>query len=152
MSLYRYGLLFSCAVSKHPDCSGLTWDLTGRATEAPPLSYLQFCRLRASSLGEHAELIMANPSLHYHVISGLQGAFVLETVFVMYRRMMLGAMVDPMAQMIAVILTALEETLLRSTMVYRDELFARFLGYAEPSAAEASMKRKVWAARYVDEC
>ena len=70
----------------------------------------------------------------------------LEGLFVLYRRIMLGAIRNPSVAVAACILTALEEALLRSTMVYRDNLFSRLLGQKEPNVAELILKRKIWSA------
>ena len=70
----------------------------------------------------------------------------LEGLFVLYRRIMLGAIRNPSVAVAACILTALEEALLRSTMVYRDNLFSWLLGQQEPNVAELILKRKIWSA------
>ena len=68
----------------------------------------------------------------------------MESLFVMYRRSMLGVMHDPTAIVVAVVLTALEEAFLRSTMVYRDNLFRKLMGLPERSDAELAYQRKIW--------
>ena len=68
---------------------------------------------------EQLKLVIDNPKRHYFAMQAMNSAFVLEHIFVMYRRCMLGAMRDPSAIMFAIVLTALEEAVLRSTMVYR---------------------------------
>ena len=60
----------------------------------------------------------------------------LEFVLVMYRRMMIACIEDPSIQIIAVLLTALEEAVARSTMVFRDKILATFFGRRELSVAE----------------
>ena len=62
----------------------------------------------------------------------------------MYRRTMLGAMQDPTAIVLAIVLTALEEAILRSTMIERDTLFREFLGMRDLSDAELSYQRDKW--------
>ena len=58
---------------------------------------------------------------------------------------MLGAMRDARVVVAAIVLTALEEALARSTMVYRDTVLAKFLGQPELSATELVLQRKIWA-------
>ena len=60
--------------------------------------------------------------------------------------MMLGAMRDPSAVILAVVLTAVEEALLRSTMVFRDSFFRVLIGKKELSDAEFAFQRRRWAA------
>ena len=60
---------------------------------------------------------------------------------------MLGAMQDPTAIVLAIVLTALEEAILRSTMVARDTYFRELLGLPELSDAELSYQRKIWYVR-----
>ena len=79
-------------------------------------------------------------------LQGIGMASALENVFVLYRRTMLGAMVDKSATVLAVALTALEEAILRSTMVNRDMFFRKMLGKPDLSDAELAYQRKTWAA------
>ena len=91
-------------------------------------------------------MILKDPKLHYHLLGRLQGACLLEAVFVMYRRTMLGAIRNPSVAVAACIFTALEEAFFRSTMVHRDNFFAKLLGKPEPTAAEVIVQRKIWSA------
>ena len=84
--------------------------------------------------------------MHYHVLDKLSGALLLETLFGMYRRMMIGAIVDPRTHVIAIVLTALEETVLRSTMVFRDTLVAKLRDGRDMTSSELEQQRRVWAA------
>lgn len=59
---------------------------------------------------------------------------------------MLGAIRSPSVAIAACILTSFEEALLRSTMVYRDTIFAKFLGKPDPTPAEVIVQRKIWSA------
>ena len=70
----------------------------------------------------------------------------LEFMFVMFRRSMLGAIRDPSAVVLAVLITAVEEAVLRSSMVYRDLFIRKVLGLAEMSDAELQFQRRMWAA------
>ena len=93
-------------------------------------------RLRKGFNKEQLDLVIKDPKMHYHVLRPLNSAFFLENIMVTYRRMMLGCMIDPQATILAVILTALEEAALRSTMVYRDNFFNWLQGLPELSGAE----------------
>ena len=57
---------------------------------------------------------------------------------------MLGVMRDPSAIVLAIVLTALEEAIMRTTMVYRDNFFRKLMGKPEPSDAEHLYLRKTW--------
>ena len=76
----------------------------------------------------------------------LSTPFLLEMLFGMYRRMMIGGIVDPRFQVIAIVLTALEEAALRSTMVLRDTFFAKLHDGRDMTGAELANQRRVWAA------
>ena len=91
-------------------------------------------------------MVLKDPNMHYHLLCKLNSAFQLEAVFVMYRRMMLGAIRNSSVAVAACIFTALEEALFRSTMVHRDTFIANLLGKAEPTAAEVIVQRKIWSA------
>ena len=91
-------------------------------------------------------MVLKDPRMHYQLLAQLHGAFELEMVFVMYRRTMLGAIRNPTMAVAACIFTALEEALLRSTMVYRDTFIAKLLRKPEPTAAEVIVQRKIWSA------
>ena len=60
--------------------------------------------------------------------------------------MMIGAIVDPSAQVVAIVLTALEEAAFRSTMVARDTFIAWLFKGREMTGAELEQQRSVWAA------
>ncbi len=93
-------------------------------------------RLRNPFTEENLDLVIKDPKMHYHALTTLSMPFELEYIMVMYRRMMLGCMVDPQASILAVILTAIEEAILRSTMVYRDNFFNWLQGRPELTGAE----------------
>ena len=84
--------------------------------------------------------------MHYHALTALGATFGLEAVFVMYRRMMLGAIRNPSVAVAACIFTALEEALFRSTMVHRDTFIANLLGKPQPTAVEVIVQRNIWSA------
>ena len=65
---------------------------------------------------EGFKIILNDPRRAYFSLVNLTGPFTIETILVTFRRMMLGSMRDPVAIVLAVILTALEEALLRSTV------------------------------------
>ena len=89
---------------------------------------------------EHLELVVKDPKRHYYAFKSMNTAYFLEHIMVMYRRVMIGCMVDASASIVAVLLTAVEEALLRSTMVYRDRFFAWLQGLPEPTEAELEHK------------
>ena len=91
-------------------------------------------------------MLLKEPKLHYHLLAKVSVTFLLEAVFVMYRRIMLGAIRNPSVAVAACIFTALEEALFRSTMVYRDTFIAKLLSKPEPTAAEVIVQRKIWSA------
>ena len=80
---------------------------------------------------EQLSIVTSDPKMYYHALKEMNAAFLLESVFVMYRRQMLGCMTNPTFSMLAVVTTALEEALLRSTMVQRDNFFRWFQGLPE---------------------
>ncbi len=103
-------------------------------------------RINVNLSAEERELVIKDRKLHYHLLARLQSASLLEGVFVMYRRTMLGAIRNPSVAVAACIFTALEEAFFRSTMVHRDTFFAKLLGKPEPTAAEVIVQRKIWSA------
>ena len=92
---------------------------------------------------EQAKLVIHRPDMHYHDLNSMSSAFFLENIMVMYRRCMLGCMIDPTASVVAIVLTALEEAILRSTMVYRDHFIDRLMDRPEPTEAELEHKVRV---------
>ena len=74
---------------------------------------------RLNNTRQAHELAVNDPKRNYFALVVMSGSFALEHIFVMYRRCMLGSMRDPSAVVLAIVLTALEEAILRSTMVYR---------------------------------
>ena len=131
--------------------------------------------------GEQADLIINDPKLHYHILRKLNAATMLETVFVMYRRAMLGCvsagwlgvvldchlhlftssishpgpnllipndrqMRTASVQIAAIIVTALEEAILRATIVYRDSFVCWLLGKRALVNSRLRLQRRIWAA------
>ena len=86
------------------------------------------------------QIILNDPKMHYHSLVSMNAAFALEYILVMYRRMMIGCMIDPAASIVAVVLTALEEAIMRTTMVSRDNFFNRLMGRPETTGAELEEK------------
>ena len=82
----------------------------------------------------------------YWVLMYVHEGFVVEEIMVMQRRMMLGGMRDPTATVLTIVVTGLEEALVRCTMVYRDELWDWISSKPEPTEAELRTKRLVQAA------
>ena len=87
-----------------------------------------------------------DPDREYWALKSIASPSLLEEVMVMQRRMMLGAMRDPTASVLTIVVTGLEEALVRCTMVYRDELWDWFTGKPEPTESEIKAKRLVQAA------
>ena len=87
-----------------------------------------------------------DPDREYWALRQISTPSLLEGVMVMQRRMMLGAMRDPTASVLTIVVTGLEEALVRCTMVYRDELWDWFTGKPEPTESEIKAKRLVQAA------
>ena len=92
------------------------------------------------------KLALNDPKRQYYSLAVMGGPALLEHIFVMYRRTMVGAMTDSSAIVLAVVVTALEEAILRSTLVQRDYFFRELLGYSEQSDAERMYQRRIWAA------
>ena len=84
-------------------------------------------------------------SMHF-AMAALGGAHQLEAIFIMYRRMMLGIIKDPSTVMLAIVLTGLEEVIVRSTMVHRDRFFRWLQGLPDPTEEELLLERRFWAA------
>ena len=87
-----------------------------------------------------------DPDREYHALRSLATSTLLEEVMVMQRRMMLGAMRDPTACVLSIVVTGLEEAVVRCTMVYRDEFWDWITGKTEPTESEIKTKRLVQAA------
>ena len=58
---------------------------------------------------------------------------------------MLGVIVDPTAVVLALIITGLEEALMRCTIVHRDNFMRWLLGKKEATLEEQEMEREIWA-------
>ena len=93
------------------------------------------------------EDIKNNPKMHYHMLRWGSKEYLVEYVMVMYRRVMVGHMLDPTASVVAVVLTAVEEAIMRSTLVQRDNLFDWLLGRPEATGADLEHKVRLFAAR-----
>ena len=53
---------------------------------------------------------------------------------------------DPTAVMLAIVLTGLEEVVMRSTMVERDNFFRWLQGLPEPTEDELKLQQRMWSA------
>ena len=53
---------------------------------------------------------------------------------------------DPTVAMLAIVLTGLEEVVMRSTMVHRDRLFRWLEGLPELTEDEEELQRRLWSA------
>ena len=77
--------------------------------------------------------------------SGYATTATMETIMVMERRILLGSIRDPQAQVSAIVLNGLEEALLRSTMVQRDTFIAGLLGRRALAGVDLTTQRNRWA-------
>ena len=82
-----------------------------------------------------------DPNRDYLAMVQMTTTGMLEEVMSIQRRMMLGCMRDPTATVLTIVVTGLEEALIRCTMVYRDELWDWFTGTSKPTEAEMRHKR-----------
>ena len=82
------------------------------------------------------------PKRHRYFFNMTQNSLLMESLLVTMRRVLLGTFQDSTYSILAIVLTALEEALLRSTMVYRDKLFD---SDDNATAMEVVVKRKIWA-------
>ena len=57
-----------------------------------------------------------------------------------------GVIKDPTTVMLAIVLTGLEEVVMRSTMVYRDNLFRWLQGLPERTENELKLEYRMWSA------
>ena len=87
-----------------------------------------------------------DPDREYWALRSVTMPSMLEEIMVMQRRMMLGAMRDPTASVLTIVVTGLEEAVVRCTMVYRDEIWDWFSGRPEATESEIKAKRLVQAA------
>ena len=55
---------------------------------------------------------------------------------------MLGVIVDPTVVVLALIITGLEEALMRCTMVHRDNFMRWLLGKKDPTSEEQALERE----------
>ena len=53
---------------------------------------------------------------------------------------------DPTTVMLAIVLTGLEEVVMRSTMVRRDNFFRWLQGLGEPTEDELKLQQRMWSA------
>ena len=57
-----------------------------------------------------------------------------------------GIIRDPSTVMLAIVLTGLEEVIMRSTMVYRDNFFRWLQSLPEPTEGELKLAYRMWSA------
>ena len=79
-------------------------------------------------------------------LNALAKTSMLEEVMVMQRRMMLGGMQDPTAAVLTIIVTGLEEALVRCTMADRDDLWEWVTGSPKLTESETEIKLLIQAA------
>ena len=96
--------------------------------------------------GDWFKRIENSPDHEYWALRCIGNPSHLEEVMVMQRRMMLGGMRDPTATVLSIVVTGLEEALVRCTMVYRDELWDWVTGRPKPTEAKLKGKKLIQAA------
>ena len=101
---------------------------------------------RQISSNGHCKKFENDPDREYWALKSISNPSAVENWLVMQRRMMLGAMRDPTATVLTIVVTGLEEALVRCTMVYRDEFWDWITSKPEPTEAEIKTKRLVQAA------
>ena len=67
--------------------------------------------------------------------------FHVECMFVFIQRIMLGSMQDPTANILAIMIMAIEECVMRSTMAWRDTVLSEFLGKPKLTGAKLQMRK-----------
>ena len=87
-----------------------------------------------------------DPDREYWALRLMTAATALEETLVIQRRMMLGSMQDPSATVLTIVVTGLEEAVVRCTMVHRDEFWDWLTGKPALTEAEIRAKRLVQAA------
>ena len=87
-----------------------------------------------------------DPDREYWALRAVTMPSLLEEFMVMQRRMMLGAMRDPTVSVLTIVVTGLEEALVRCTMVYRDEVWEWVTSKPKPTESEIKAKRLIQAA------
>ena len=75
--------------------------------------------------------------------------FVVEAVFVFYRRFMLSLMRDPTVTNIAIVLTAVEEGATRASLVLRDQFVRRWTGKEDYKPDELELVRREMSERHL---
>ncbi len=86
--------------------------------------------------------LIAIREMRYNRLKAAVAYGVVEEILVVQRRIMVGAMRDPMAAVLTIIFTALEEALLRCTLAYRDELWHWLRGLPTPSEMQMEDNRR----------
>ena len=86
-----------------------------------------------------------DPDRFHFVADSLSPIGTLDAIFVMYRRFMIGLIKDQTTVMLGIVLTGLEETLMRCTMVHRDKLFSWMEGNDELDEDGKLLQRRIWA-------
>ena len=111
-----------------------------------PLAQEFFLTFQRQVSGNAFKKFENDPDREYWALKSIGNSSSVEDILVMQRRMMLGAMRDPTATVLTIVVTGLEEALVRCTMVYRDEFWDWITGRPEPTESEIKVKRLVQAA------
>ena len=89
---------------------------------------------------------IGDPDRQHFALRSIFFPSLFEEVMVLNRRFMLGAMRDPTTTLFAVVVTGLEEAVLRCTMATRDKLWDWFVDNEEPTGARLAWRQCVQAA------
>ena len=82
---------------------------------------------------------------HESVIQQQIVPYLCELILVMLRRMLIGGIVDPQYATIAILITGIEEALLRCTLMERDLFIRSFFTDEPPSDEQMEYQKGVWA-------
>ena len=92
------------------------------------------------------EKFIGDPDREYYALRSVATASMLEETMILFRRMMIGAMRSPTTTIVAVVVTGLEEAIIRCTMAARDDLWDWITGAEKPAGAKLAWRRLVQAA------
>ena len=123
-----------------------SWERFAVVCVLHPILQEFFLTIQRQLAGNSFKKFENDPDREYYALKSLTTPSILEEIMVMQRRMMLGAMRDPTASVLTIVVTGLEEALVRCTMVYRDEFWDWVTGKTGPTESEIKTKRLVQAA------
>ena len=127
-------------------CRSQSWTRFAIVCLIHPVAQEFILTVQRSVLPMAKKHLMHDPKFKHHALQSIAGASLFEEMLVLQRRMMLGGMRDPTATLLSIVVTGLEEAIVRCTMVYRDELWDWFTSQPEPSENEKKWKKLLQAA------